>query len=181
MNKVFAELIGSLREVYIDDILVKTKEEGSLLSNLEVVFGRLRQHNIRLNPHKCAFAIAVGKFLGFMLTHWGIEANPDKCRAILEMKSLTTMKEVQRLIGRITSFARSMVASARKALPFFSLLKKGNTFEWTSECEVAFNEFKTYLSYPPILSKPEAGKPLFLYLSVSSATIARALVREESR
>ena len=124
MNKVFAELIGSLREVYIDDILVKTKEEGSLLSNLEVVFGRLRQHNMRLNPHKCAFVIAVGKFLGFMLTHRGIEANPDKCRAILEMKNLTTMKEERRLIGRITSFSRSMVALARKALPFFSLLRR---------------------------------------------------------
>ena len=128
MNKVFAEFIGNLMEVYIDNMLVKIKEEGSLFSDLEVVLGRLRQHNMRLNPHKCAFTVAAGKFLGFMLTHRGIEANPDKCRAILEMKSPMTVKEVQRLAGRITSFSRLMAASARKALPFFSVLRKGNTF-----------------------------------------------------
>ena len=94
MNKVFMELIGSLMEVYIDDMLIKTKEEGGLLSDLKVVFGRLRQHNMRLNPHKCTFAVAARKFLGFMLTHRGIKANPDKCRAILEMRSPTTVKEV---------------------------------------------------------------------------------------
>ena len=87
MSKVFAELIRSLMEVYIEDMLVKTKEEESLLYDLEVVFGRLRQHNMMLNPNKCAFAVEAGKFLGFMLTHRGIEANPDKCRAILEMKT----------------------------------------------------------------------------------------------
>ena len=181
MNKVFPELIGCLMEVYIDDMLVKTEEEGTLLSDLEVVFGRLRQHNMRLNPHKCAFLVAAGKFLGFMLTHQGIEANPDKCQAILEMKSPTTVKEVQHLTGKIPSLSRFMAASARKALPFFSLRRKGNTFEWTLECEAAFCKFKKYLSCPLILSKPEVGKPLFLYLSVSNTAIAEALVREGSR
>ena len=123
MNKVFAELIGSLMEVYIDDMLVKTEEEGSLLSDLEVVFGRLQQHSMRLKPYKYAFTVAARKFLGFMLTHRGIKANPNKCQAILEMK----------LTGRIASLSRFMAASAQKALPFFSLLKKGNTFEWPLE------------------------------------------------
>ena len=90
MNKVFVELIGSLMEVYIDDMLIKTNEEGSLLSDLKVVFGRFQQHNMRLNPHKCAFVVAARKFLGFMLTHRGIEANLDKFRVILEMGSPTT-------------------------------------------------------------------------------------------
>ena len=136
---------------------------------------------MRLNPHKCAFAVEAGKFLGFMLTNRGIEANPDKCRAIVEMKSPMTVKEVQCLMRRIASLLRFMAASAQKAIPIFSLLKKGNTFEWTPECEVAFSDFKQYLSCPPILSKPEVRKPLFLYLSVSDAAIAGALVREESR
>ena len=83
MNKVFSEHIGTLMEVYIDDILVKTREENNLLSDLEVVFDCLWWHNMRLNPQKCAFAVEAGKFLGFKLTHWGIEANPDKCQEIL--------------------------------------------------------------------------------------------------
>ena len=73
-----------------------------------------------------------------------------------------------------------LVASTRKAIPIFSLLKKGNTFEWTSECEATFSDIKLYLSCPPILSKLEVGKPLFLYLSVSDAAIVGALVLEES-
>ena len=181
LNKVFVKLIGNLMEVYIDDMLIKMEGEGSLLSDLNMVFDCLRQHNMRLNPHKCTFTVATGRFLGFMLTHRGIEANPDKCRVILEMKSPTTVKEVQCLIGRIASLSRFMATLARKALLFFSLLKKGNTFEWTSECEAAFDEFKKYLSRPTMLSKPEAGKPLFLYLSMSYAALAWALVWEDSR
>ena len=95
----------------------------------------------------CVFTIEVEKFLGFMLTHRGIEANLDKCWAILEMRSPTSVKEVQRLTGRIKSLSRFMAASAWKAFPFFSLLKNESTFEWTQEYEAAFNEFKWYLSY----------------------------------
>ena len=97
------------------------------------------------------------------------------------MKSPTSMKEVQRLAGRIASLSRFMVALTRKALPFFSLLKKESTFEWMPKCEPAFTEFKRYLSCPPILSKLETDKPLFLYLSVSNMATASALVREDSR
>ena len=150
MTKVFVELIRDLMEVYTDDILIKTKKEESLLRDLEVMFSRLRQHNMRLNPHKCAFAVEARKFLGFMLTNRGIEANPDKCRAILEMKSPTMVKEVQCLTGRIASLSRFMAASAWKAIPIFSLLKKRNTFEWTLECKATFFDFKQYLSCPPI-------------------------------
>ena len=67
---------------------------------------------MRLNPHKCVFAVKAGKFLGFMLTNRGIEANPDKCKAILEMKSPSSVKDVQRLLGIIASLSRFLVASA---------------------------------------------------------------------
>ena len=133
---------------------------------------------MRLNPQN-AFVVEVGKFLGFMLTHRGIEANPDKCQAIREMKSSTFVKDVQRLMGRIASLLRFLAASARQALPFFALLKKESNFEWTTECDAAFQEFKAYLSSPPILHKPEFGRPLFLYLSVSDTAIANALVWED--
>ena len=79
MNKIFAKHIEILMEVYIDDMLVKTKEEEELLPNLEAVFGCLRRHRMRLNPQKCVFVVEAEKFLSFMLAHRGIEANPDKC------------------------------------------------------------------------------------------------------
>ena len=131
---------------------------------------------MRLNPQNCAFIIEVAKFLSFMLKHQGIKVNPDKRQTILEMKSPASVKEVQRLPRRIASLSRFMAASAQKALLFFSLFKKESTFEWMLECDVAFTEFKGYLSYPSMLSKLEIGKPLFLYISVSDVAITSALV-----
>ena len=127
MNRIFAYHIGTLTEVYIDDILIKTMEDEKLLPS-----GCLHKHKMRLNPQKCASAVKVGKYLGFMLTRQGIEVNLDKCQVILEMKRPTSVKEVQRLMGRIASFSRILVASALNTLPFFILLRKENNFEWIS-------------------------------------------------
>ena len=132
-----------------------------------------------VEPQNCIFVVEVGKFSGFMLTHQGIDTNPNKCKAILEMKSPTSVKDVQHLTGRIASLSRFLVALSRKALPFFTLLKKESNFEWTPDCEVAFQEFKSYLSSPLILCKPEIGSPLYLYLSVSDLAIASILVWED--
>ena len=129
MNTIFADHIGTLIEVYIDDMLVKTTEDEKLLSNLETIFGCLCKYQMRLNSQKCAFAIEARKFLGFMLTHQRIEANPDKCQAILDMKSLTSIKEVQHLTRRIAFFSRFLMTSAWKVLTFFALLRKENNFE----------------------------------------------------
>ncbi|XP_057730210.1 uncharacterized protein LOC130945521 [Arachis stenosperma] len=71
MNKVFSSHIGKLMEVYVDDMLVKTKEDGTLLSDLSEVFSIIRKHEMRLNPSKCTFTVKAGKFLGFMLTQKG--------------------------------------------------------------------------------------------------------------
>ena len=168
-------------EVYIDDMLVKTQVEEELLSNLETVFRCLWRHKIRLNLQKYVFAVEGGKFFGFILTYRGIEANPDKCKAILEMKSPTSVKDVQCLIWRIASLSRFLAASAWKTSPFFTLLKKESNFEWTLECKAVFQEFKSYLLSPPILYKPEVGSPLVLYLSVSNSAIAGILIREDAK
>ena len=94
MNKVFAEHLGDFMEIYINDMLVKTTSKENLISNLRKVFSCLLQHNMRLNPQKCVFAIEGGKFLSFMLIHKGIEANPAKCRAIIKMKSPNSVTKV---------------------------------------------------------------------------------------
>ncbi|XP_015948695.1 uncharacterized protein LOC107473628 [Arachis duranensis] len=122
-----------------------------------------------------------GKFLGFMITQRGVEANPEKCQAILQMKSPGSIKEVQRLAGRLASLSRFLGASATKALPFFNLMKRGIAFEWTPACEEAFQHFKEILATPPVLGKPKEGEPLYLYLAITGETLASVLVREEGR
>nr|XP_025678358.1 uncharacterized protein LOC112778234 [Arachis hypogaea] len=109
MNKIFSELIGKTVEVYVDDILAKTTRPDDLLSDLGGVFASLRQHGMRLNPLKCAFSMEAEKFLGFMITQRGVEANPEKCQAILQMKSPGCLKDVQRLAGRLTALSRFLV------------------------------------------------------------------------
>ena len=84
---MFSKQIGRNMEMYVDDMLVKSKEELAHLDNLKETFTTLKQYQIKLNPSKCAFGVASGKFLGFMVFQKGIEANPEKVRAILDMTS----------------------------------------------------------------------------------------------
>nr|KYP64788.1 Transposon Ty3-G Gag-Pol polyprotein [Cajanus cajan] len=106
MNKIFHDQIGQSMEVYVDDMVVKSGDVSAHARNLTEVFQALRRHQMRLNPEKCVFGVSGGKFLGFMLSNRGIEANLDKCQAILDMKSPATLKEVQKLAGRLTSLSR---------------------------------------------------------------------------
>ena len=87
---------------------------------------------MELNPSKCAFGVSSGKFLRFMVSHRGIEANPDKIQAILDMKSPRNIKEVQSLTGRVAALNRFVSKAIDKCLSFFKILKKA--FEWTDKC-----------------------------------------------
>ena len=120
-----------------------------------------------------------GKFLGFMLSQRGIEVNPDKIRAIIEMTSPRNVKEVRSLNGKVVVLNRFVSRARDKCLPFFHTLKK--SFEWTAEYQQAFKDLKAYLSSPPLLSPSKPGEELFLYLVVSSVAVSTALVREEER
>ena len=115
-----------------------------------------------------------------MLTSRGIEVNPDKCSAVINMQSLRTIKEVQQLTGRIAALTRFLPASARKCLPFFRTLRCKEEFQWSEECEEAFRELKKVLSSPPVLSRPDLGQTLYLYLDVTDEAISATLVKEES-
>ena len=121
---MFSHQIGRNVEVYIDDILVKSKDEANHLDHLKETFSTLRKHNMKLNPAKCVFAIASGKFLGFMVSQQGIEANPDKVKAIIEVKSPKIVKEVQSLTGKVVAFNKFDSRATEKCMRFFKVLKK---------------------------------------------------------
>ncbi|XP_057744562.1 uncharacterized protein LOC130962356 [Arachis stenosperma] len=181
MDKVFRHQIGRNIEIYVDDMVAKSTKDRSHCDDLKEVFEQIRAYNMRLNPEKCAFGVQGGKFLGFMLTSRGIEANPEKCKAILNMTSPKTIKEVQQLAGRIAALSRFLPAVSTRSHLFFQTILKNKQFQWTPECETAFAELKTLLSSPPVLQRPEVGKPLYLYLSVSNHSISSALVLETGR
>ena len=124
------------------------------------------------------FEVEADKFLGFMLTERGIEANLDKCAAIIEMRSPATVKEVQQLSGRMAALSRFLSASGEEGYPYFECLKKNNRFVWPSECEKAFVQLKEYLASPLVLGKPMAGVPLRLYFSVTDRAISLVIVQD---
>ena len=166
-------------EVYVDDMLIKSREEEDHLDDLKETFNTLRQYSMKLNPSKCAFGVSSRKFLGFIVSQREIEANPEKVRAILEMSLPRTTKEVQSLTGRVIALNRFVSKATDKCLPFFKTLKKA--FAWTEECEMAFQELKHYLSNPLLLSLSKEGEDLFLYLVVSVIAVSAALIREENK
>ena len=94
MNYTFEKLTRNMVEVYVDDIVVKTKEGSTLIDDLTLVFDRLRATRTKLNPDKCVFGVSAGKLLGFLVSHRGIEANPTKIRAIEAMRPPTRIKDV---------------------------------------------------------------------------------------
>lgn len=101
VTKMFRHLIGQTVEVYINDMVVKTREPKDHLEDLKTIFDILKTYRLRLNASKCAFEVGSSKFLGYLVTRRGIEASPGQIKAILELKSSTSTKQVQMLTGRL--------------------------------------------------------------------------------
>ena len=134
---------------------------------------------MKFNPAKCSFGVSAGKFLGFIVSNRGIEANPDKIKAVLDISPPSSIKEVQHLTGRIAALSRFVSKASDTCQPFFQVIKKA--FQWDTQCEEAFAALKTYLSSPPILVSPSKGELLTLYLAVSDFSTSAVLIRDKHR
>ena len=123
--------------------------------------------------------VSSGKFIGFMVSQRGIEVNPDKIQAIVDMEPPKNIKEVQSLTGRVAALNRFVSKATDKCLPFFKILRKA--FEWTDQCQKAFQDLKVYLTTTPLLSPSVPGEELYLYLTVSPHAVNSTLIREEGK
>ena len=103
MTKMFEPQLGKNIEIYVDDMVVKSKMVTEHLGDLDDIFDVLRRHKLRLNASKCSVGVGSSKFLGYMVTHRGIEVNPDQIKAINDLKPPRNAKEVQKLTGMITA------------------------------------------------------------------------------
>ena len=135
MNMIFHDLIGTIVEVYIDDVVVKSKRRHTHLDDPRQTFIRMRKNNLKMNPAKCAFGMSAGNFLGFLVHHRGIEVDENKARAIISAPPPTTKKQLQSLVGQINFLRRFIANSAGKMKAFSTLLKLKDTdkFEWREE------------------------------------------------
>ncbi|KAL2249877.1 UNVERIFIED_CONTAM: Retrovirus-related Pol polyprotein from transposon [Sesamum indicum] len=171
VNKMFGELLGKPMEVYVDDMLVKSRRSQDHIGDLEQAFSIMRSYGMKLNQDKCTFGVRGGKFLGYMVSERGIEATLEKIQAVMNLRSPSMIKDVQKLTEKIASLSRS--------LPFFKVLRKAKNFEWSEECDRALQDLKEYLTKPQLLANPKEGETLFLYLAVLENAVSSVLVRDE--
>ena len=177
--QVFREQLCRNLLAYVDDIVVKSNIRVDHIKDLAETFANLRAANLRLNPEKCVFGVQRGKILGCLVTTKGIEANPDKIQALMSIEEPASLKDVQKLTGRIALLNRFVPKAAERSLPFFQVLKNNKKFEWGESQSKAFAELKVYLSQLTKLCPPEPKSPLLLYISASRTAVCAALIQEK--
>jgi hypothetical protein len=165
-------------EAYVDDVVVKTRNSDMLIADLEETFASLREYRWKLNPNKCIFSVPSRKLLGFIISHHGIEANPEKISAITKMKAPTCIKDMQKLTGCMAALNRFISKLGERGLPFFKLLKHQEKFVWTPEADQALAMLKDFLSKPPVLTAPRKKEQLLLYLAATTQVVSTAIIVE---
>uniref|UniRef100_A0A2N9JB12 RNA-directed DNA polymerase n=1 Tax=Fagus sylvatica TaxID=28930 RepID=A0A2N9JB12_FAGSY len=179
MTAMFHDMIHQEIEDYVDDIIVKSKKREDHVEVLRKVFERCRLYKLKMNPLKCAFGVSAGKFLGFLVHNRGIDVDPAKASAIATMRPPTSHKELKSFLGRLSYIRRFIPGLAAVTSTFSHLLKKGVSFNWSAECQEAFERIQAIMTKLPTVCAPLAGKPLRLYLASNSQAIG-ALVAQEN-
>ena len=179
MTRMFQEKIGCTIEVYIDDMVVKSRKVSQHTEDLWGVFEILQRHKLHLNVEKCTFGVGAGKFLGYLVSTRGIEANPDQIEAVKRLRPPSNPKEVQVLTGMLAALNRFISKFADRCRPFYQLLKKWKRFHWDKGCDEAFQELKEYLAKASMLTTLEPGEDLFMYLSVTDHAVSAVLLRDQ--
>jgi hypothetical protein len=122
--------------------------------------------------------VPAGQVLGFIVSHRGIEVNPKKIKAILEISWPNDLKDVQRLIGCVAAVSRFISRLGEKALPLYKLMKKSDKFIWTDEADAALKDMKRVLSTTPVLAAPKDQEPMLLYMAATNRVVSIVIVVE---
>ncbi|GJT92416.1 reverse transcriptase domain-containing protein [Tanacetum coccineum] len=117
MDKAFHKQVGRNLEVYVDDLVIKSRTEEQIVRDIEETFKTLREINMKLNPKKCTFRVEEGMFLGYKVNSKGLKVCPDKVDDVLSLPSPKCLKDVQKLNRKIASLNRFLAKSAEKSLP----------------------------------------------------------------
>jgi ribonuclease HI len=178
---VLESQVGRNIFTYVDDIVVASRSKEDHLADLAETFANMRDARLRLNPEKCVFGVRQGKILGYLVSHRGIEANPTKIQAIINMTPPQSARDVQRLTGRLAALNRFISKSAERSLPFLKTLCSAKDFAWGPEQAATFASLKQYLSELAILTSPDPSLPMLLYIAASPHAVSAALVQEQVR
>jgi hypothetical protein len=175
--RIMQQVLGHLTfvEVYLDDITVHSSSFEEHMKHLSEVFTCLRQAGLKVNPEKCVFAKRSIKLLGHIVSGTGIEMDPAKVETVKNMKPPSNLKETQIFLG-LTGYYRKFVLEYSKiAAPLFNLLKDSTTWNWSAECQQAFEYLKERLITQPILMLPDLQRPFVLFTDASGVSVGAIL------
>jgi hypothetical protein len=161
--------------VYIDDVIVFSESFAQHLVDLENVFKRIRQANLKLKPQKCAWAKPEVKFLGHVVSNKGIKPDPENTEKVQSFPTPKTVKHIQQFLGLASYYRRFIKDFAKIAEPLHKLLKKSEKFRWTEKCQEAFEVLKEKLTSPPIMTFPRFDKPFLLQTDASGHSLGAVL------
>ena len=142
MVTLFHDMMHKEIEVYVDDMIAKSRTARDHLVDLRKLFKCLIKYILRLNPNKCAFGASSGKLLGFIVIQRGIEVDPAKVQAIRDMLTLQTEKQIHSLLGKVNYISHFIAQLTTTCDPLFKLLMKDAKIEWTEKCQAAFDKIK---------------------------------------
>ncbi|GJT70687.1 reverse transcriptase domain-containing protein [Tanacetum coccineum] len=179
----YTKMPFGLKNAYVDDMVIKSNNEKVLVEDIAETFDNLRRINMKLNPKKCSFGVVEGKFMGYMVTSEGIQANPKKTKAIADMQSCQTLKEMKSLSGKLAALKRFLSRSAKKSLPFFETIKyvmkeNKDEYRWTKNAERAFQEMKKVIVDLSLLTTPVKEETLYVYLAAATEAVSAVLLAE---
>jgi hypothetical protein len=180
-KRVLKSQVGCNIFTYVDDIVVTSKNKEDHLADLAETFANMQDARLRLNPEKCVFGVRQGKILGYLVSHRGIEANPTKIQAIINMTPLQSARDVQRLTSRLAALNGFISKSVDRSLPFLKTLRGAKDFAWGPEQVAAFESLKQHLSDLATLTSLDPLLPLLLYIAASPCAASAALVQEQDR
>ena len=178
MTKVLKNLNFKIALVYIDDLIIFSRDFDQHLHHLSLVFNNLRAANLKLNPSKCKLATESVKYLGHIVSKQGLKVNPENIDKIKNCQRPINVKQVRSALGMMGYYRKFILGYAKIAQPLNDLLKKETKFEWTEQCEKAFNELKERLTKAPILRFPQFDKEFTLSVDSSDYSIGFMLSQE---
>ena len=178
MNRVFRSYVDQLVVVFIDDILVYSKDAQEHEQHLRIVLETLREKKLYAKLSKCDFWLKKVSFLGHIVSAEGIRVDPAKIEAVVNWKPPRNVTEVRSFLGLAGYYRRFVRGFSVIASPLTKLLKKGIKFEWTDKCQNSFEQLKGMLVEAPVLTQPTPGKKYTLYSDASGIGLGCVLMQD---
>ncbi|KAG7567925.1 Zinc finger CCHC-type superfamily [Arabidopsis thaliana x Arabidopsis arenosa] len=180
MNGVFQEFLDEFVIIFIDDILVYSKDWESHQDHLRAVLERLRKHELFAKLSKCSFWQRSIGFLGHIVSDKGVSVDPEKIKSIKDWPRPKNATEIRSFLGLAGYYRRFVKGFASMSQPMTRLTGKDTKFQWSEECEKSFSELKAMLTSAPVLVLPEEGEPYTVYTDASITGLGCVLMQKGS-